>query len=101
MSHAGLGLREEPLYEGTLGASDLGSSCNHLSSFILFTFNTRSLSITLAGIKTRLSHKSLAIDVARDESTDLAIATAIGQREVIVRGLSVTCCKYHLEKRGL
>ena len=41
MSHAGLGLREEPLYKGTLGAGDLGSSRNHLSSFILFTFNTK------------------------------------------------------------
>jgi len=34
MSQAGLGLREEPLYKGTLGALDLGSSDNHLSSFI-------------------------------------------------------------------
>ena len=41
MSHTGLGLREEPLYKGTLGAGDLGSSRNHLSSFILFTFNTK------------------------------------------------------------
>ena len=41
MSHAGLGLREEPLYEGTLGAWDLGSSCNHLSSFIYYTLNTK------------------------------------------------------------
>ena len=30
--------------------------------------------------KTRLSYMSLAIDVAREESTDLAIATAIGLR---------------------
>jgi len=44
---------------------------------------------------------SLVINVARLESTDLAIATAIGLREVIVRKLSVTCCKYHLESRGL
>jgi len=41
MSHAGLGLREEPLYKGTLGAGDLGSSHNHLSSFIHYTFNTK------------------------------------------------------------
>jgi len=41
MSHAGLGLREEPLYKGTLGAWDLGSSHNHLSSFIRYTFNTK------------------------------------------------------------
>jgi len=40
MSHAGLGLREEPLYKGTLEAGDLGSSRNHLSSFILVTLNT-------------------------------------------------------------
>jgi len=40
MSRAGLGLREEPLYKGTLGAGDLGSLRNHLSSFMLFTFNT-------------------------------------------------------------
>jgi len=26
MSHAGLGLREEPLYKGTLGAWDLGQA---------------------------------------------------------------------------
>ena len=41
MSQTGLGLREESLYKGTLGAEDLGSSRNHLSSFILFTFNTK------------------------------------------------------------
>jgi len=41
MSHTGLGLREEPLYKGTLGAEDLGSSRNHLSSFIHYTFNTK------------------------------------------------------------
>jgi len=40
MSRVGLGLREEPLYKGTLGTGDLGSSRNHLSSFMLFTFNT-------------------------------------------------------------
>jgi len=55
----------------------------------------------LSGNKTRLSYRSLAIDVARYESTDLAIATAIGPREVIVGRLSVTCCKYHPEIRGL
>ena len=41
MSPAELGLREEPLYKGTLGTWDLGSSRNHLSSFILSTFNTK------------------------------------------------------------
>jgi len=43
MSHTGLGLREEPLYnlKGTLGAWDLGSSRNHLSSFIHYTFNKK------------------------------------------------------------
>jgi len=41
MSHAGVGLREEPLYKGTLGALDLGSSRNYLSSFIHYTFNTK------------------------------------------------------------
>jgi len=41
----------------------------------------RSLSLTLLGTKTRLSYMSLAIDVARLESTDLAIATAIGLRK--------------------
>jgi len=41
MSHAELGLREEPLFKGTLGAADLDSSRNHLSSFIQYTFNTR------------------------------------------------------------
>jgi len=41
MSHAGLGLREEPLYKGTLGTGDLGSSRKHLSSFIHYTFNTK------------------------------------------------------------
>jgi len=44
---------------------------------------------------------SQAIEVSREESTDLAIATAIGFREVRVRELSVTCCKYHPEDRGL
>jgi len=43
MSHAGLWLREEPLYEGTLRAWDLGSSRNHLSCFIYYTFNTKIL----------------------------------------------------------
>jgi len=43
MSHTGLRLREEPLYKGTLGAEDLGSSRNHLSSFIHYTFNTKDL----------------------------------------------------------
>ena len=62
----------------------------------------RFLSITLSGIKTRLSYMSLAIDVARLESTHLAIATAIGLKEaLIVRKLSVTGCKYHPERRGL
>ena len=41
MSRAGIGLREEPLYKGTLGAGDLGSSRNHVSSFALFTLNTK------------------------------------------------------------
>jgi len=41
MSHAGLGLREGPLYKDALGAGDLGSSRNHLSYFMLFTFNTK------------------------------------------------------------
>ena len=41
MSRVTRGLREEPLYKGTLGAGDLGSSRNHLSSFMLFTFNTK------------------------------------------------------------
>jgi len=41
MSRAGPGLREEPLYKGTLEAGDLGSSSNQLSSFIQFTFNTK------------------------------------------------------------
>jgi len=41
MSHAGVGLREEPLYKGTLGAWDLGSSRNHLGSVIHYTFNTK------------------------------------------------------------
>jgi len=40
----------------------------------------RSLSITFRGTKTRLSYMSLAIEVARSESTDLAIATAIRLR---------------------
>ena len=65
MSRAGLGLREEPLYEGTIGAGDLGSSHNHLSSFMLFTFNTNIFIYHASGNKTRLSDKSLAIDVAR------------------------------------
>src|ERR1700704_2299504 len=30
MSHAGLGLREEPLYKGTLGARDLGQASRPL-----------------------------------------------------------------------
>jgi len=50
--------------------------------------------------KTRLSYMTLAIDVARYESTDLAIATAIGLREVIFSEPSVTCCKYHLRNRN-
>jgi len=43
MSRAGLGLREEPLYKDTLGAGDLGSSRNHLSTFIYYTFNQKDL----------------------------------------------------------
>jgi len=41
MSHAGLWLREEPLYKGTPGAWDLSCSRNHLSSVIHYTFNTK------------------------------------------------------------
>jgi len=41
MSHTGLGLRDEPLYKGTLEAGDLGSSHNHVSSFIHYTFNAK------------------------------------------------------------
>jgi len=41
MSHAWLGLGKEPLHKGTLGTWDLGSSGNHLSSFIHYTFNRR------------------------------------------------------------
>ena len=44
---------------------------------------------------------SLAIDIAREESKDLAIATATRLKEVIVRKLAVTCCKYHPKWRGL
>ena len=51
MSHAGLDLRKEPLYKGTLKVWDLGSSLNHLSSFIYYTFNTKILTITLSEIK--------------------------------------------------
>jgi len=43
MSHAELGLREEPLYKGTLGAEELGSSRNHLSTFIYHKFNQKDL----------------------------------------------------------
>jgi len=63
MSHLRLGLREEPIYEGTMVAWDVGSSTNHLSSFIHDSCNTRSLSVTLSGIKTRLSYMRLAINV--------------------------------------
>jgi len=41
MSHAGLGLWEEPLYKRSLRASDFASSRHHLSSFIYYTFNTK------------------------------------------------------------
>jgi len=41
MSHAGLGLREEPLDKDILDAWDLGSSRNHVSSFIYYTFNIK------------------------------------------------------------
>jgi len=37
----------KPLYKGTLGAGDLGSSRNHLSSFIYFTFNQTKIFIKL------------------------------------------------------
>jgi len=45
-------------------AWELGSSRNHLSSFIHYTFNTK-IFIMLSGIKTRMSYMSLAIEVAR------------------------------------
>ena len=45
-SHAGLGLREAPLYKGILGAEDLGSSRNHLSTFIYYTINQKDLYYT-------------------------------------------------------
>jgi len=41
MSHTGLGLREEPLYDVTLEAWVLGASHNHLSSLIYYSFNIR------------------------------------------------------------
>ena len=66
MSQAGLGLREEPLDRATLGAWHLGSSRNHLSSFIYYTLNTKNLDLScFRETKTRLSYMSLAIDVAR------------------------------------
>jgi len=77
MSHTGLGLREELLYNGIFGACDLGSSHHHLSSFIHYTFNQNPLSTIPPQTKTRRSYRSLAIDVARQESRDLAIVTAI------------------------
>ena len=43
MSHTESGFSEEPLYMSTLGAGDLGSSHNHISSFIDYTFNTEIL----------------------------------------------------------
>jgi len=45
MSHTGLGLSEEPLDKSTLGAGDLGSSRNHLGSFIQYTFNKKHLDL--------------------------------------------------------
>jgi len=101
MSHTGVGLREEPLCKGNLGAWDLGPSRNHLSSFIYYAFNAKLLSTISPRTKTRRSYICLAIDVARYESKDLAIATPFRQEVVIVRRLSVTCYKYHPEKRGL
>jgi len=80
MSHSGLGWREQPLYQGTLGAWDLGSSRKHLSSLILYTFNTKIFIYHAFEIKTRLSYMSLAINVARLEKTDSTIATAIRLR---------------------
>ena len=89
MTHPGVGWREEPLSKGTLGACDLGSSCNHLSSFIYYTFKTKILSITLRGINTRLWNRKLEIKVTRSESRDLDIATTSGLIEVMLSKLSV------------
>jgi len=61
-------------------AWDLGSSRNHLSSFIYHTFNTKIFIYHASGNQDTTVYMSQAIDVARQESTDLAIATAIGLR---------------------
>jgi len=60
-------------------AWDLGSSRNHLRTLIHYTFNQK-IFIILPQTKTRRSYISLAIDVARYEAKDLAVATAIEER---------------------
>jgi len=58
-------------------------------------------SVILLQIQIELWYTSLTINTAKQESGDLAISAAIGLREGILSELSVTCCKYHPEKRGL
>jgi len=96
MSHAGLGLREEPLYTGTLGAWDLGSPRNHLSSFIYYTFNTKVFTYHTCGNQDKTilyepSDRRYKIGVNRLSYRNSYRA----KEEVIVRKLSVTCSKYH------
>ena len=81
---------------------DLGSSRNHLSSFIRYTFNTKIFTYQAFGNQD---------DTVLYEPSDrrcwigvkgLSYRNRLSNKtEVIVRKLSVTCCNYHPGKRGL
>jgi len=102
MSHAGLGLREEPLDKGALGAWDLGFSINHLSSFVNYTFNTKVFTYHTCRkqdqtVEYEPSDRRYEIGV-----NGLGYSNSYRAKvEVIVRKLWVTCCKYHRERRAL
>ena len=102
MSHAGLGLREEPLYQGTLGAGDLGSSRNHLSSFIPYTFNTKIFTYHAFG-----NQDTIVLYEPSDPRCWIGVNglsycnSYQAEQVVIVRRLLVTCCKHYPERRGL
>ena len=82
-------------------AWDLGSSRNHLSSFIHYTFNLKHYYLTSTNqdltVLYEPSDQRCYIGVKGPSYRN----SHQGLKEVIVRKLSVTCCKYHPARRGL
>ena len=80
-------------------AWNLGSSRNHLSSFIYYTFNTKAFTYHTC----RNQDKTVLYEPS-DRRYEIGVNglsyrnSYRAKQKVIVRTLSGTCCKYHLER---